>query len=192
MDSYSARANSIFCTFVTVLGTTAVMNHLTTWLPNLQTDVKATIQLGKVHDLTVNTYYNMDQCTLSFDADLELESEFHWNMNQLFLYLVATYNDTSNMRNEVTIWDDIVTRSNMNSFKSSGPKMIEYPLRDQFKELRGRDIRLHVRYRTMPITGFMYMKEVATVDFKTDNEYFRRDDGQDEGKTKKKKKKSIQ
>lgn len=30
-----------------------------------------------------------------------LSTEFHWNMNQLFLYVVATYNDTtSNMRNE--------------------------------------------------------------------------------------------
>lgn len=172
MDSYSARANTIFCSFVTVLGTMAVLNHLTTWLPSFATTSTGSVHLNKVHDLTINTFLNMDQSVLSFDASHDLTSEFNWNMNQLFVYLVASYNSTSNRRNEVTLWDRIVT--NKDEAVSAGKQlMIEYPLRDQGRELRGQDIRLDLRYRTMPITGLMYPKQLGSSVFKANNEYFR-------------------
>mmetsp|Transcript_36743 Transcript_36743/g.114427 ORF Transcript_36743/g.114427 Transcript_36743/m.114427 type:complete len:187 (+) Transcript_36743:81-641(+) len=172
MDSHSARANTIFCSFVTVLGTMAVANHATAYMPRFKATPTASVALNKVHDLTVNTYLNMDQCLLSFNVSHNLTSEFNWNTNQLFVYLVASYNETSNRRNEVTIWDRIVTNPEEALLSSNG-LMIEYPLRDQFKELRGRDVRLHLRYRTMPITGLMYMKEVGSAQFKQKDEYFR-------------------
>uniref|UniRef100_A0A7S0A8Z6 Signal peptidase complex subunit 3 n=1 Tax=Pyrodinium bahamense TaxID=73915 RepID=A0A7S0A8Z6_9DINO len=172
MDSHSARANTIFCTFVTVLGTTAVLNHATAYLPEFAATPTGSVGLNKVHDLTVNTFLNMDQCTLSFNVSHNLTSEFNWNMNQLFVYLVATYNDTTNRRNEVTLWDRIAT-SREEALLSAKQLMIEYPMRDQYKELRGRDVRLHVRYRTMPITGIMYEKEVGSAKFRQNSEYFR-------------------
>mmetsp|Transcript_95888 Transcript_95888/g.184246 ORF Transcript_95888/g.184246 Transcript_95888/m.184246 type:complete len:179 (-) Transcript_95888:158-694(-) len=172
MDTHSARANTIFCSFVTVLGTMAGLNHLTSYLPAFAPTPTAKVNLNKVHDLTVNTYLNMDQSTLSFDINHNLTSEFNWNMNQLFVYLVATYNSSSNVRNEVTLWDRIVSNEK-EAMLSARQLMVEYPMRDQHKELRGQNIRLHIRYRTMPITGIMYTKEVGTTDFKAANEYFR-------------------
>merc|ERR1719188_1467715 len=114
----------------------------------------------------------MDQSTLSFNMEYDLTSEFHWNMNQLFVYLVASYNDTTNKRNEVAIWDRIVTDEEEALF-SAKEMMVEYPLRDQFKELRGRDVRLHLRYRTMPIVGQMHTKELVAADFNLPQDYFR-------------------
>jgi len=192
MDSYSARANSIFCTFVTVLGTCAFLNHVTTWLPALQTTTTGTIKLDKVWDLTPNNHYNADQCTLSFDAEMDFESEFHWNMHQLFVYVVASYNETTNKRNEVTIWDAIVQKDNYHRFRTKDKEMVEYLLRDQYKELRGRDVRLHLRYRTMPIVGQMYLKEISTWDFKVPDDYVRPEPGREPpGRSSKKKKKSV-
>mmetsp|Transcript_26316 Transcript_26316/g.59900 ORF Transcript_26316/g.59900 Transcript_26316/m.59900 type:complete len:189 (-) Transcript_26316:191-757(-) len=172
MDSHSARANTIFCSFVTVLGTMAVLNHMTAYMPRFQATPTGKISLNKVHDLTVNTFLNMDQCMFSFNMSHDLTTEFNWNMNQLFVYLVASYNETSNKRNEVTIWDRIVTNEEEAKLASNN-LMVEYPLRDQYKELRGRDIRLHLRYRTMPITGIMYTKEVGVARFQQKNDYFR-------------------
>lgn len=172
MDSYSARANTIFCSFVTVLGTMAMLNHLTVFLPAFAAEPTGSIALNKVHDLTVNTYLNMDQSTLSFDISHNLTSEFNWNMNQLFVYVVASYNDTTNRRNEVTLWDRIV-RNPSDAVFAAKHLMIEYPMRDQYRDLRGKDIRLHLRYRTMPITGLMYSKEIASTTFKAASEYFR-------------------
>merc|ERR1719245_1830268 len=113
----------------------------------------------------------MDQCMLSFDLQHNLSSEFNWNMNQLFVYIVASYNSTSNSRNEVTLWDRIAADP-QEALLSAKQLNVEYLLRDQYNELRGRNIRLHIRYRTMPITGLMYTKEIATTDFKASSKYF--------------------
>merc|ERR1719329_964646 len=158
MDSYSARGQHHFLYFRDCLGTMAVLNHLTTFLPQFKTSETASVSLNKVHDMTVNTYLGMDQAMLSFDIDHDLSSDFHWNMNQLFVYLVASYNDTSNKRNEVTVWDRIV-QSEKQAKLSSKDLMVEYPLRDMYRELKGKDARLHLRYRTMPIVGLMQLKD---------------------------------
>mmetsp|Transcript_47124 Transcript_47124/g.86465 ORF Transcript_47124/g.86465 Transcript_47124/m.86465 type:complete len:190 (-) Transcript_47124:57-626(-) len=173
MESYSARANTLFCTFVTVLGTAACLNHLTVLLlPGFEPSPEGAVEVDKIHELTFNKMLEMDQSTLSFHLDHNLTSEFNWNMNQLFVYLVATYNDTKNKRNEVTIWDRIV-RNEEDAWLSAKKLRVEYPLRDQFTDLRGQDIRLHLRYRTMPITGFMFSKEIASTDFTAPLKYFR-------------------
>mmetsp|Transcript_96572 Transcript_96572/g.171695 ORF Transcript_96572/g.171695 Transcript_96572/m.171695 type:complete len:205 (+) Transcript_96572:69-683(+) len=175
MDSYSTRGNSIFCTFVTVLGTCAVLNHLTTFLPmeRFETKPQATIELNKVHQMTLNTYLNQEESIFSFDLKYDLSTEFHWNMNQLFLYVVASYNDTTtNQRNEVTVWDKIVRNKEDAVFKKKNV-LVEYPLRDEKRELKNRKVRLHLRYRTMPITGVMWEKEVARSSFQIPGEYFR-------------------
>merc|ERR1712187_109907 len=159
-------------TFVTELGSMSVMNHLTTWLPQFAASPTASIDLNKVHDLTINTYLNMDQATLSFNVSHDLSSEFNWNMNQLFVYMAASYNDTSNKHNEVTLWDRIV-RNREDAVFTANAQMVKYQLRDQYQELRGRDLRLHLRYRTMPITGLMYTKEVGSAPFKASSDYSR-------------------
>mmetsp|Transcript_16707 Transcript_16707/g.37649 ORF Transcript_16707/g.37649 Transcript_16707/m.37649 type:complete len:184 (-) Transcript_16707:64-615(-) len=183
MDSHSARGNTIFCTFVTVLGTMGTLNHLTTFLPRFATSSTGGIKLNKVHDLTVNTYVEMDQSTMSFDINHDLTSEFNWNMNQLFVYVVASYNSTANRRNEVTVWDRIVT--NREEAKLSAKQlMIKYPMRDQYKELRGADVDLEVRYRTMPIIGVMHTKELPPTRFTLPKEYFRDPNAAPSGKRK--------
>merc|ERR1712048_718690 len=133
----------------------------------------------------MGTYLNMDQATLSFNLTHDLTTEFNWNMNQLFVYLVASYNDTSNKRNEVTLWDSVVVGVEEANFAAK-QLMVEYPLRDQYRELRGRNISLHLKYRTMPITGVMYMKEAATSSFIQAKEYYRDESKPDKDKRKKK------
>jgi len=172
MDTYSARGNTIFCTFVTVMGTMAGLNYGTSYLPSFKPVTTGSINVAKVHDLTLNTYLNMDQSILSFNLNHDLTKEFHWNMNQLFVYLVAEYNSTSNVRNQVTVWDRIVSNADEAALAAK-QLMIEYPMRDQYRELRGRDIKLIVRYRTMPIVGAMYDKVLTSTDFKSPDDYFR-------------------
>merc|ERR1712083_683390 len=115
----------------------AALNHVTVVaLPQFTPDPLAKVALNKIHDLTVNTYLQMDQCMLSFNVSHDLSSEFNWNMNQLFVYLVASYNDTSNKHNEVILWDRIVRDPEQALFKKK-TQMVKYQLRDQYQELRG-------------------------------------------------------
>lgn len=172
MDSYATRGNTIFCTFTTCLGFFAALNYFSSWL--YETRGVVDLKVHKIHDMTINSYLDADQCSISLDLDHDLSSEFHWNMNQLFVYITATYETSSNPRNEVTIYDTILT----NAEEAKGQlkdAMNEYPLRDQFRQLRGRNITLHLMYRTMPIVGQMHTKEAGKgVTFKSPDSYFRK------------------
>lgn len=172
MDSYSARGNTIFVTFTTVLGTMAAFNHATSYLPQFQATPAAEVKLTKIHDMTVNSYLDADQSLISFELGTDFSTEFHWNMKLLFVYLVATYTSESNVRNEITLWDSIVESAEDAKTKLQ-QYMIEYPLRDQFKQLRSREVTLRLRYRSMPIVGLMREKEICNHTFTTNAEYFR-------------------
>merc|ERR1719261_431313 len=126
MESYAARGNTIFATFFTCLGFFAFLNHATSWFYNPRPMVD--LKVHKVHDMTINSYLDADQCSISMDLDHDLSSEFHWNMNQLFVYITATYETSSNRRNEVTIYDTIVTNSREAVGKVTDA-MNEYPMR---------------------------------------------------------------
>lgn len=172
MDSYATRGNTVFCTFTTCLGFFAALNYFSAKL--YDTTAKADMKVHKIYDMTINSYLDSDQCSISLDIDHDLSSEFHWNMNQLFVYITANYETEANHRNEVTIYDTIVTNPEEAVGKLKDV-MNEYPLRDQFRQLRGKNITLRMMYRTMPIVGQMHTKEAGTgVSFKSPDNYFRK------------------
>lgn len=114
----------------------------------------------------------VDRVLLSFDLKVDLAPAFHWNIKQLFVYVIASY-ETEGRTNDVVIWDKIV--------ESEDPKMIDnknifvkYALVDQGHQLRGKDVTLRLEWDHMPITGFLFMDrqplEKATV-FSLPTEY---------------------
>jgi len=173
MESYVNRFTTIFYTFVSAFGTAGVLCHLTSYMysPN----VTATVKMSKLHDFTLNNYLGMDQANLSIDAELDLREEFHWNQNQLFLYILARYESESNVRNEVIIWDEIVRSKKEAKISLKGLKN-KYPLRDQFRQLKNKKIQLIVRYRRMPTIGLLDINELEPkkeAEFEMPEKYFR-------------------
>jgi len=136
--------------------------------------VTASIEMSKIHDMTINAYMDSDQSNVSFDLEADFRELFHWNMNQLFVYVTASFETEKNKRNEVTIWDQIIQDKD-EAVLSLKNVTNEYPIRDQYRSLRGRNIELIVNYRTMPITGLMHTHEAARSVFVSPNNYFRQD-----------------
>jgi len=86
---------------------------------------------------------------------VDLTPAFHWNIKQLFVYVVANY-ETKGRMNQVVLWDKIV--------QAGDPKVIDetnvfvkYALVDQGDELRGKDVTLQLQWDHMPITGLLHM-----------------------------------
>lgn len=86
---------------------------------------------------------------------MDLEPAFHWNIKQLFVYVVALY-DSEEGSNEVVLWDKIV--------EAGDPKVIDeknvfvkYALLDKGDDLRGKEVTLQLQWDHMPITGLLYM-----------------------------------
>ena len=133
-----------------------------------------TLELKTLRSL--KSHGGVDRALLSFDIDADMNPAFHWNVKQLFVYVVATYKSESKPVNEVVIWDKII--ENIDSIEDKHIKQenifVKYALVDQGNELRGKDVSLKLMWDHMPITGFVYMDEQdkdTTTSFELPTEY---------------------
>lgn len=114
-----------------------------------------------IEKLALNSLRNLkrhggvDRALLSFDLKVDLTPAFHWNIKQLFVYVVANYKTEGKM-NQVVLWDKIV--------EANDPKVLDeenifvkYALVDPNSDLRGRDVKLQLFWDHMPITGLLYI-----------------------------------
>eukprot|EP00538_Stauroneis_constricta_P003604 CAMPEP_0119556056 /NCGR_PEP_ID=MMETSP1352-20130426/8113_1 /TAXON_ID=265584 /ORGANISM="Stauroneis constricta, Strain CCMP1120" /LENGTH=88 /DNA_ID=CAMNT_0007602947 /DNA_START=247 /DNA_END=510 /DNA_ORIENTATION=+ len=84
---------------------------------------------------------------------------FHWNIKQLFVYVVASYETSTKVKNQVVIWDKIVEATSPKKIIEETNLFVKYGLVDQGKGLRDKDIQLQLMWDHMPITGLLYMGE---------------------------------
>ena len=173
MDSYSNRTSSIFTTFTTVLFTFAALNHFTHYFH--PTSPTASVHLSKTPNLAFSEFknYKADQVKFDIDLSVDVRSEYSWNVNQLYLFVTATYETSKNSRNEIVVFDKIIRDKKDYKFDLKQQK-IKYFLRDEYKNtLGGKKIKLSVKYQVMPIFGLMWTKEIpnSSVDMVVPSDY---------------------
>jgi hypothetical protein len=171
MESYSSRANTIFCNFVSVLGVCALLNHLSVRLFASPQPV-CSVKLSKIYDMTVNSFLEAEQSNIAFDLKSNFRSSMTWNTNQLFVMVTASFQTPGHKRNEQTIYDTII-RDKESASLVLAEKLNEYVLRDKTKDLRDRDVNLTVRFWQMPIVGEMTEHTVCSTTFKTPSNIFK-------------------
>ena len=113
------------------------------------------LQLNKLRSL--KSHGGVDRALLSFDLKVDLTPAFHWNIKQLFVYVVAVY-ETEGRLNQVVLWDKIVQASDPDEQKriDESNVFVKYALVDQGDELRGKDVKLQLQWDHMPITGLLH------------------------------------
>mmetsp|Transcript_34769 Transcript_34769/g.75399 ORF Transcript_34769/g.75399 Transcript_34769/m.75399 type:complete len:177 (+) Transcript_34769:114-644(+) len=117
-----------------------------------------------IHNLSLNTLRSLkshggvDRALLSFDIHADLRPAFHWNIKQLFVYVVAEYASDSNPRNQIILWDKIVEATDPDEKKiiQQDNVFVKYALVDQADELRGKDVKLQLHWDHMPLTGSLH------------------------------------
>lgn len=123
--------------------------------------------LTVIHKLELKTLKSLkshggvDRALLSFDIHADMEPAFHWNVKQLFVYVVASYETESKKINQVVIWDKILEAIDPVKEIKQENVFVKYALVDQGDQLRGKDVQLQLMWDHMPITGFVYMGEQA-------------------------------
>lgn len=159
MHSLWSRANAIFFYGVTVLLILAFASSFTTlWFTPVY-DVKVL----RFNDLkTIRSMFEQqsrgastDRALFTFDLEADLRGVWNWNVKQLFCYITADFVTPSNVRNELVVWDKVVTAPAGAVF-SMLDHQIKYPLIDQHRELRGAALSLTLHWDVMPITGIIY------------------------------------
>lgn len=123
-------------------------------------------------ELTEFKPYKADQLRFNFDLSVDLSTEANWNVNQIYLFVVASYETKKNEKNEVVIYDRILRTPEEFKFALKNIK-VKYPLRDEHRgTLAGREVTLSIRYQVMPIFGLLRVSEIPNkVSFNMPAEY---------------------
>eukprot|EP00920_Eleutheroschizon_duboscqi_P016006 GHVT01037542.1.p1 GENE.GHVT01037542.1~~GHVT01037542.1.p1 ORF type:complete len:118 (+),score=22.50 GHVT01037542.1:1819-2172(+) len=87
-----------------------------------------------------------DRANTVFRLSADFSSCFNWNTKQLFVFVMATYSTPRNFRNEVVVWDQIVTDAKDAKIELE-EQLNKYPILDDGKGLRGANVKLELRYR---------------------------------------------
>jgi signal peptidase complex subunit 3 len=112
------------------------------------------LQLNKLR--SIKSHGGVDRALLSFDLEVDLAPAFHWNIKQLFVYVVAIY-ETEGRTNQVVLWDKIVESGDPKVLKEKNT-FVKYALVDKRGgELRGKEVKLQLQWDHMPITGVLYL-----------------------------------
>jgi signal peptidase complex subunit 3 len=126
--------------------------------------VVESLQLNKLRSL--KSHGGVDRALLSFDLKVDLTPAFHWNIKQLFVYVVACYDTddvskgSGNRTNQVVLWDKIVEATDSKIIDEESI-FVKYALVDQGAELRNKKVKLQLQWDHMPITGLLYRNEQA-------------------------------
>jgi Signal peptidase subunit len=111
-----------------------------------------------------------DQATLRFDLDADLRPLWSWNVNHMYVSVVAGYVSGSHVRNEIVVWDYIVSGREEAVLKLQR-QMNKYSLKDHGYGLKGAEVDLSFRYSIMPHMGVLMYGEQAGQTFTLPAEY---------------------
>lgn len=169
MECYASRSTTTLSTFILLFAIAAIFNYVSSFL--FTQAPTGRVELQHVVDMTVHPYLQADQSHLRFFVEGDFSSAFQWNTHQLFAYIFVRYNTTNYVRNEVIIWDSIISNVKRAKFNYTGI-FNKYPLRSVGRELRGKTIELVLAYRYMPVVGLMKEHIVTSSHVQLPQQYF--------------------
>lgn len=108
---------------------------------------------------SLKSHGGVDRALFSFDLHADFAPAFHWNIKQIFIYVVASYETEKKKINKVVVHDKILEAINPDKVLQYKGSFVKYALVDQGDDLRGKDVTLQLMWDHMPITGLLYMGE---------------------------------
>lgn len=88
----------------------------------------------------------------------------------MYVYVVAEYMSSSHPRNEVIVWDSIVSRKTDSVIHRKG-QYNKYSLKDHGYGLRGVDVKLKFKYNILPYMGPLFYGENGETVFVVPSNY---------------------
>ena len=132
MHNLWVRLNAVIFFALTVLLVLAVLAAFSTYF-HTGSPVLKTLRVNTLKSL--RNHGGVDRALLSFDIHADLTPAFHWNLHQLFVFVVAEYETDTNPLNQVIIWDKIITAKKDAKLKLNN-EFVKYALIGQSADLR--------------------------------------------------------
>ena len=108
MQNIWVRLNAVVFFALTVLLALATLAAFSTILHKGIPEVTE-LKVSEVQSL--QPYGGVDRALFKFNLKADLRPAFHWNLKQLFVFVVAEYESPNKPVNQVIVWDKIVKSS---------------------------------------------------------------------------------
>lgn len=171
MYSFAARLNTLCTVTLTALAACAGVMAATSLLHegylapsvcNGTITAKPTqlIALDHPHPLMPQKTRAIERMVVFLDVDADFTPAFNWNTKQVYVYAVAHYKNKKMRRNEVTLWDTVIT--DKANARLQLPRVADYYFDDFAQNLRGRNVTVRLWYHIMCHSGVTFTREIES------------------------------
>lgn len=163
MYSISNRLHAIAFQSLVALAVLSLGCHLTGRYLLFKPEIKANFTVDSFpqffYENKENNWYkpNWDYLQAMFTMKVSGLNTFNnWNLKQLFVFVVADF-EGDNGQNSQILWDRIIQRKDykITDDISISRQPLKYPIRDVYKSLKGRKIKVSLWVDFMPIFGLI-------------------------------------
>ena len=168
MNTTVARLNNVVSAGFTMLTYCAAVMAATSFVIEMTNPGQATgtmqafpsrvIDLQLAHPLMPSKVRPIERAVVKFDIDADFTPVFNWNTKQLYVFVVAEYTSKEFRRNEVTLWDHIVTSKDDAMLRKQ--HAVDYYFDDVGLGLRGANVTTRLKYHVMCHSGATFMREL--------------------------------
>lgn len=160
MYSISTRLHGIAFQSLVILGVLSIACHLSSRYLLLKPDLKTEFKVDSIpqfyyehRGMAYKPNWDNLQAMVTFKVT-GLQSFNNWNLKLMFVYLVADF-DNDNGVNSQIVWDRIIQRKDYKIPDDIilSRQQLKYTIRDVYKSLRGKTIRVSLWIDFMPIFG---------------------------------------
>ncbi|PXF47607.1 Signal peptidase complex subunit 3 [Gracilariopsis chorda] len=111
-----------------------------------------------------------DQAYIKFDLDADFRKMWSWNINHMYVYVVAEYQSSTHTRNEVVVWDSILS-GRQDALIARKGQYNKYSLKDHGYGLRNTPVTLKFKYNILPYMGPLFYGEEGQTSFNVPANY---------------------
>jgi len=172
MYSISTRFNAVFFYLGICLGLMSALNAVHTYYFVKHEVANASFSVEENYFFVYDRYIDQDSYAFRFNFKANLSGLFDWNTNLVFVFITMEFETKQSEYNKVTIWDQIIKRSDTkNYYIDLKNKLVEYPLTDIYKKLRGNKVKVYLNWDHMPLAGVNYQMRKYLGEIEAPKEY---------------------
>eukprot|EP00667_Euglena_gracilis_P022997 EG_transcript_25815 len=150
-------SNLAFFTALLALSTLYFSNFVDT-APTVSVRLNSVRRFGR---LGIQRYYGNEEAHVTLDLDADLRPLLHWNVKQLFVYIVARWQSKAHRMSEVVLWDFIVESKDQAQIRFQDLNS-KYPLVDKGRQLKDANLTLEFHWNAMPYSGLLLFTQTGS------------------------------
>ncbi|CAN8068491.1 unnamed protein product [Agarophyton chilense] len=164
MHAIGPRLNVFFTHLMTMIFVLVAIGSSFSYVQLRTSSPSVDLQMTEMRFLRQLYRERCDQAYIRFDINADFRNMWSWNINHMYVYVVAEYESPTHSRNEVVVWDNILSGRKDGLIAKKG-QYNKYSLKDHGYGLRNAHVTLKLKYNILPYMGPLFYGEQGNATF---------------------------